>query len=153
LLPQLYVMETGSWERLSRNGSGSLDFVGIIAFAAFVIQGPGYLLMSMLCKSNCPQSYLPLFFLANAATYLPIAYVFAKRVRRASILEGGRCFRRGALSVVALLLLVNIASAVFILLGKVYEASSALGAALFWVALTIVSLLVGIGSLLSLVII
>ena len=153
LLPQLYVVETGSWERLSSNGAGSLDFVGIIAFAVLVIQGPGYLVMSMLCKGNCPQSYLPLFFLSNAAAYLPIAYVFAKRVRHASVLEGGRWFKPAALSVVALLLVVNIASAVFILQGKVDEASSALGAAHVWVALTVVSLLVGIGSLLSLAII
>jgi hypothetical protein len=153
LLPQLYVVETGSWERLSRNGSGSLDFVGTLAFAVLVIQGPGYLVMSMLCKGNCPQSYLPLFFLANASAYWPFAYAFAKRVGHAPVLESRRWFRRAALSATTLLLLINIASVVSILLGKVSGASSELGAPHFWVALTVVSLLLGIGSLLSMAVI
>jgi hypothetical protein len=149
LLPQLYVVETGSWEQLSRKGSRSLDFEGIITFAVLVVQGPGYLVMSVLCKGNCPQSYLALFFLANASAYWPFAYAFAKRVRHASVLESRRWFRRTALSAMALLLLINIASVVSILLRKVYGTSSELGAPHFWVALTVVSLLLGIGSVLS----
>jgi hypothetical protein len=87
--------------------------------------------MSMLCKGNCPQSYLPLFFLANASAYWPFAYAFAKRVGHAPVLESRRWFRRAALSATTLLLLINIAS----------------------VALTVVSLLLGIGSLLSMAVI
>jgi len=147
LLPQFHRLATATWEQLSQRGSPNVDIVGILGFAALVLQAPGWfaawLFFGRTGRGGVGSLSLVaglLVLLVNAAAYLPATLRFTGRVQKGSTAKSTRLLKLASRAVAVLFLAVSIALAIYFWRGG-GDLGDSLGRD--WVGLSIASLVTG----------
>jgi len=155
LLPLLDRLATSTWEQLSQRGSPSIDIVGALGFAAFVLQAPGWFVEWLLFERRAGTGSptwllklvpLSLMLLVNAAVYLPAMLRLAGRLQESSIAKNAPLLRGASRALSIFFLAVSIALVIYF-----WEGGGNLGDSLGrgFVGLSIASLAVGAAATLS----